>query len=328
VQTAVFRRRRDTRMYPVGLSSSLSLSALLETEETDDGLLSRWSLVRTGESGIRTERSGRWIPDRKVCEISEKNQATSRVYRLSLPNQPRSAILTDWIPRLTAASDQPYRTSVLFPETAAAVDMVISLKSRRSENGSADNSRVEFWPADNPGFRTIATFDADGQLVRSEQPLSGKTLSIIRSDRITALSAVPDELLNKELMALYPVTVSDHNMESVPAPGPDTGSKMPSRASKSVRLKITRRSAIPLWIPEGDFQSVKVVSPDEVIVTLTDPLDAVAETSPVRQASSHANQYSEFLKTSELASTNDLLVQRISRQSTGQPQIPLPSVDR
>lgn len=303
ISSAAIHRRRDTRLKLKRQGINLSLTALLETRETSDGTLIEWSLRRTSGDGSTLERSGIWNPELSAYEVSERVQATRRTSRLTAPQQPRSAMISEWAPGLAAVSDRRFRSSVLFPETASIVDMDFEAPGQQlhtlPDGTTISVSRISFWPSVDPVLRTTLLVDQFGQVLTSEQPLLGGTLTLERTDASRALGAPDMESLDLDFATLIPVNrpITDASRKS------------------QIRLRIVAGTGEQLSLPESTFQTVETVSGNELIVTLRRP-DAVM--TPERLVPSPAEPVApEYLASTRWINTTDSQVQRLARSAAG-----------
>ncbi len=321
--TAPIRRVRETRLAIRRFGTEMSLTAVLETQETDDGILRNWSLRRTDAEGAITERQGVWKSDLAAWEITERVQATRRSFSLPSGEPVRSAIISAWAPALAARSAQRFRSAVLFPETSSVqnVDFESSgNESLRQPDGQTIKvARISFWPNVDPLMKTTLFVDETGQVVRSEQPLLGRTLSMQKSDPATALGGASLESLDLELASVIPVIRPITN---------------PSRREQT-QLRITTGVGDLLTLPNSKFQQVETVSGNQAVVTLLKPQPIIAadkttgtakpgitSTSQVlpgfnSTSSGSAPSTDEFLMNTRWTNTDNPYVQRVARSAAG-----------
>lgn len=302
------RRTRDTRISLKRLGTSLKLSALLETQETANGVLQQWSLRRTSGDGSSIERTGVWLPADTVYEITERVQATRRTTRLPATQQPRSPVISEWAFAEAVGGARRFRRAVLFPETAAVVDVDFELAGqqslRLSDGRTITVTRLHFWPTTDPALRTSLYVSAEGQVLRSEQPLLGGTLTLERTDAATALGAADLAALDLDVASLIPLSrpITD-----------------PAHRSQT-RLKLTMPSGEPLQLPEATFQKVEVVSASQLVVTLQRPVlpadsASISATTPVRVSP-------EYLSRSRWMTLDDSQVQHLAHAAAGGTTVP------
>ncbi len=296
-------RKRDTRLSLKRFGTDMSVSAFLETRETPDGMVQQWSLRRTGADSSLVERQGVWNPDEQAFDISERIQATRRTSRLSCSPQPRSPLISSWAPAMASLSARRFRSSVVFPETSAAADVDFETSGSQSLKLRSGKTivvtRINFWPAADPALRTSLFVDSANVVVRTEQPMLGSLLSMEQADAATALGAASLESLDLDLSGIIAMT---HPVTS------------PSKRAQT-RLQITAGPAEQLTLPESTYQKVEQLSGNRIVVTLLRPPSASRQlyeettrvTPPDRQ----------YLASTRWATTDDPIVQRLTRSAVG-----------
>lgn len=320
------RRVRETRLAIRRFGTEMSLTAVLETQETEDGILRNWSLRRTDAEGAITERQGVWKPDLAAWEITERVQATRRSFRLPSSAPVRSAIVSAWAPALAARSAQRFRSAVLFPETSSVQDVDFESSGneslRQPDGQTIKVARISFWPNVDPLMKTTLFVDEAGQVVRSEQPLLGRTLSMQKSDPATALGGASLESLDLELASVIPVIRPITN---------------PSRREQT-KLRITTGVGDLLTLPNSKFQQVETVSGNQAVVTLLKPQSVVGNTATgtVNPSASDTGKVlpginstssnsiaspDEFLMNTRWTNTDNTYVQRVARSAAGGSQL-------
>lgn len=189
--TQIVRRSRETRLKLKRFGNDLSVSAHLETIETIDGLLQSWSLRRTSADGSTLQRSAAWDARRQAFLIHGGAADPTKTELLQSRIQPRSPILSAWLAAPNLERPQQWSSAVLFPETSAIVDVEIrqlSPQSLRLKDGTTIAvTRHDYWPANQPEFRSSIYYDSQLEVVLMEQPLLGRTLRFYRTDAATAL---------------------------------------------------------------------------------------------------------------------------------------------
>ena len=300
---AQIRRTRDTRLNLKRFGTDLSVSAFQETLESQQGLIIEWSLRRSAADGGSVERSGRWLSEDAVYEVSELAQATRRTYRMATSPQARSSVMTAWIP--TALSNNQVQDSfaVLFPETAAVVEVQAKQRADqliRIQNGkSISVRRIEFWPVIDPTRKTTLYVDDSNIVVRSEQPLLGSTLVMEKCDAATALGTGGMESLDVDLASVVPVDRPISNPEQ----------------RQETKLRMTVPSPGQLQLPESNHQKVQRNAANQLTVSLTKPRPEIND-QPASRQTPHSPP-SRYLKSTQLLDTGDYEVQRLARSAAG-----------
>ena len=306
---AITRRTRDTRIALQRFGTDMSLTAFQESSETDDGLIYEWSLRRSAADGDSIQRSGRWIPEEAAYEISELTQATRRTFSMPSGPQGRSSIMSAWVPDYLMSTSMPKRVPVLFPETAAVVEIELrrqGSQSLRTKAGQTKNvHRLEFWPTVDPSAKTTLFVDDTHSVVRSEQPLLGSLLIMDRCDADTALKAGGPGSLDIDLAGIVPV--------NRPIPNPENW--------RSIHLQMTAPAPAQLLLPATEFQLIRYQAPNQLTITLLKPPAVIEEFSDLPSSSSSPS--SEFTRPAKLLTTTDYGVQRLGHLAAGGASEPL-----
>jgi Transglutaminase-like superfamily len=262
-------RFRQTELQLKRFGRDLSVSATIKTLESQDGRLWEWSLRRTAGDGRQTERSGKWSPDRSSFEVIEKSQATRRSTHLAAISQPFSPLIAAWGPQLLADPKGRLTKSVLFPETSSVVGIHFARKpphSLKLRTGRRINvTPLVFQPTTDPQMATTLYLNDQHQVVRSEQRLLGRPLTLELTDAATALAGGGIGSLDVDAQSLIPVNRQILN----PATRPVT------------RLRIVAGSGGSVFIPDSDWQSVQSQPDGSSIVALTRPVPPRQDSDPV-----------------------------------------------
>lgn len=306
--TTRIRRQRDTRLQLKRFGSDLSVSAVLETEESSDGLLTSWSLRRTAADGARVERTGRWDSDRSGYDVGEAVAGIVREQFIPATQQPRSPILNAWIAAASSGPDDRWGTPVLFPETNSIAD--IDIAGRGSQQIVLESgkqlilNRFDYWPSDFPENKSSVFYDEQGAVVRVEQPLLGQTLTLERAETAGALGQKTLEALDMEFSVLVPMIR--------PIPEDET--------RQSLTLKFVVGVAEHLELPTTDYQLVKHSAPGEVTVQLTAPV--IAEKLERIALPSKIRTESEFRESSRWIKSDDESIKRMGVMVAGNSVLP------
>ncbi len=305
----IIQRTRDTRILLQRFGKDMSLTAFQESSETDAGLVYQWSLRRSAAEGDSIQRSGRWIPQDAAYEISELAQATRRTFSMPSGPQGRSSIMSAWVPDYLMNSSMPKRVPVLFPETAAVVEIELrhqGSQSLRTKTGQTkDVQRLEFWPTVDPSAKTTLFVDDTNSVVRSEQPLLGSLLVMDRCDADTALKAGGIRSLDVDLSAIVPV--------NRPIPNPENW--------RSIHLQMTVPAPAQLMLPATEFQLIRYEAANQLTITLLKPPAVIEDFSDL--PSSTTSPSSEFIRPAKLLTTTDHSVQRLAHAAAGGSSEPL-----
>ncbi len=264
----LFRRIRDTRLQLRRFGTDLSVSARLETLESADGLLHRWSLHRTDAKGSVVERTGAWNVDKSGFEITEKIAGTTHRQLLTSPVQPYSPIFPAWLAADSRNAARLRTVAVFFPETAAIVDIEIrhtgeqSLQDVGGKTIVAD--RFDYWPTNNPDIKSSVYYNDRQAAVRVEQTLAGKILTLEKTDAAGALGQESMEALDLQFSSIMPLKRPLPNIDRV----------------TSLQLTISVGDTAQIALPSTEFQTVEQTSGSELQVTLTRPLLPADSGSP------------------------------------------------
>lgn len=297
--TQVVRRSRETRLKLKRFGSDLSVSAHLETIETIDGLLQSWSLRRTSADGSTLQRSGTWDAPRQAFLIDGGAADPTKTELLQSRIQPRSPILSAWLAAPNLERPQQWSSAVLFPETSAIVDVEIrqlSPQSLRLKDGTTIAvTRHDYWPADQPEFRSSIYYDSQLEVVLMEQPLLGRTLRFYRTDAATALGEENLKALDLQFLTALPLRRPLLNQEK----------------KNSIRMMISVGKSEQITLPSSDFQAVEQRAANSVVVKLTRPTATMdgAEPIPVRRTT---RPDQKFTKSSRWINSTDDSVRRMA----------------
>ncbi len=308
--TTLVRRIRDTRLKLRRFGTDFSVSAHLETTESPDGILQSWSLRRSGADGSSLERTGAWIPEKSAFELTEKVDGTSHRELLPSPVQPRSAIFPAWLASASSDNDKLWTSAVLFPETAAIVDMEIRREGGQSlqlANGKRIAvTRFDYWPTNSPEMKSSIFYDEQHSVLRIEQPLAGQILRLERTDAANALGQESMESLDLQFSSVLPLKRQLPNLQS----------------SSSLRLRISVAALEQISLPTSDFQSVEQTIGNELVVTLTRP--AIPENENAQAVSpTRKNQIDPvFTSASRWLTCDDEDIKRMGIIAAGATSIP------
>ncbi len=264
----VFRRSRETSLKLKRLGNDLSVSAHLETIESADGVLHSWSLRRTAADGTVVHRSAVWNTDDREYLINGGTSDQSKQESLQSRVQPRSPILSAWLAGPNLERPQQWASAVLFPETSAVVDIEIRRLPPQSlqvkDKSTITVTRYDYWPSNQPEFRSSVYYDDVQEIVLVEQPLLGRTLRFYRTDAATALGEENLQSLDLQLLTGIPLRR--------PLLNPET--------SSVVRMKISVGESEQISLPSSDFQTVEQTVANSLIVTLKRPTIDAADSAP------------------------------------------------
>ena len=290
---------RKTRLKLKRMGTDLTLDATLAAKQTPSGVLRSFDLFRVDGSGARTERSGRYIPERRVFEIEEKVHATRRSFDLRVPGDVYSPVLSTWLPSVVLQSNGRVSLPVLFPESAAVSDISADRRLPREIrlNGLKKITATEilFSPRGDPGKLTRLYVDGDGQVLKHERKILGGTLTLEKSSPENALAAVTTGSLDLDVRALIPI---DRMIR-------------PSAVGGSLVLEVAVKNGYLRDIPETAFQKTRRISPSAVQVTLSPvqiPRSGAASSSRLTQPLPPSTHWMPL---------NDPVLQRLAAAASG-----------
>ena len=297
--TQIVRRSRETRLKLKRFGNDLSVSAHLETIETIDGLLQSWSLRRTSADGSTLQRSAAWDARRQAFLIHGGAADPTKTELLQSRIQPRSPILSAWLAAPSLERPQQWSSAVLFPETSAIVDVEIrqlSPQSLRLKDGTTIAvTRHDYWPANQPEFRSSIYYDSQLEVVLMEQPLLGRTLRFYRTDAATALGEENLKALDLQFLTALPLRrpLLSHEKKN------------------SIRMMISVGKSEQITLPSSDFQAVEQTAANSVVVKLTRPVATMdgAEPTPLRRTT---RPDQKFTKSSRWINSTDDSVRRMA----------------
>lgn len=278
------RRTRETRLKLKRFGVDLSVSAHLETVETIDGVLDSWALRRTGADGTVIQRSATWDDGRNSFVIRNYAAETVEPETIHSRVQPRSPILPSWLMAEYVERPQSWASAVLFPETAAIVDVEIRQSPPQSirlrDGKTIAVMRIDYWPRNQPETASSVYYDSEFQVVQIEQPLLGKTLTFHRTDAATALGEENLQALDLQFLTALPLRRPLLNPEKC----------------NVARMKFSVGDSEQIALPSGDFQTVQQVAPNSLIVKLTRPAlnaDGTMVAAPSRNRTRPARNLTE-----------------------------------
>ncbi len=297
--TQIVRRSRETRLKLKRFGNDLSVSAHLETIETIDGFLQSWSLRRTSADGSTLQRSAAWDARRQAFLIHGGPADPTKTELLQSRIQPRSPILSAWLAAPSLERPQQWSSAVLFPETSAIVDVEIrqlSPQSLRLKDGTTIAvTRHDYWPANQPEFRSSIYYDSQLEVVLMEQPLLGRTLRFYRTDAATALGEENLKALDLQFLTALPLRrpLLSHEKKN------------------SIRMMISVGKSEQITLPSSDFQAVEQTAANSVVVKLTRPVVTMdgAEPTPLRRTT---RPDQKFTKSSRWINSTDDSVRRMA----------------
>jgi hypothetical protein len=299
------RRSRETRLKLKRLGTDLSVSAHLDTIESTDGVLESWSLRRTGADGTVIQRSATWDAERHAFLIRSDAAEPTKTETLQARVQPRSPILPSWLLVKDVERPQRWGSAVLFPETAAIVDIEIRQmppQSLRLKDGTTIAvTRLDYWPGNQPEMRSSVYYDNELQTVLVEQPLLGKTLRFYRTDAATALGEENLQALDLQFLTALPLRR--------PLLNPEKGNV--------TRMKFSVGESEQISLPSSDFQAVEQTAPNSVMVKLTRPAvnaDGTVAAAPSRNITRPPER---FLESSRWLDTKNDTVRRMAVMGGG-----------
>ena len=299
-ETPVVRRRRETHLKLKRFGNDLSVSAHLETIETNDGVLQSWSLRRTAADGSVVQRSATWDATRDAFLIHSGTTNHHKTELLQSDVQPRSPILLAWLAAPDLERPQQWSSAVLFPETSAIVDVEIrqlSPQSLKLKDGSTIAvTRHDYWPTNQPELRSSVYYDKDQEVVLTEQPLLGKTLRFYRTDAATALGAENLKSLDLQFLTSLPLRRPLLNPER----------------SDVVRMMISVGASEQISLPSSDFQAVEQTAANTLIVKLTHPKTITDETGSVTPPRNNKRPDRKFTDSSRWINSTDDNVRRMA----------------
>ncbi|MEZ6040500.1 MAG: transglutaminase-like domain-containing protein [Planctomycetaceae bacterium] len=303
-QNSRIRRRRDTQLALRKFGTDLSVSALQQTLENEEGSVLEWSLQRTAADGTTLERSGRWNSETSTYDVSELVQATRHEFRISSGSPARSSMITEWMPSvLTRQNRSISRFPVLFPETVAIADIEVRDKGSqtvRLQNGtSASARRFDFWPVIDQTRITTMYITEQGQVLRTEQPMLGSKLVFEPADAMAAMGHGNTKSLDLELASIIPI--------DRPLPNDENW--------QQVRLRMTVPSPGHLFLPSGRLQKAEQTKPEQVDLTIQSPKQISTSTFNTQASTQGAPE--EYLAATRLLDIDNYEVQRMSRLAAG-----------
>jgi len=316
VSAGLIRRIRETRLQLRRIGSDLSVSARLETVETRDGVLRSWSLRRTAAHESSIERSGVWNSEKSGFDVIEKVGGLLHTELLPAKVPPRSAILSAWVEVASRDSQRLWTSPVLFPETAAIVDIQIhavggqSLKL--SDGKTIAITRFDYWPSNAPEMKSSLYYDDRFSLVRMEQPLMGQTLKLERTDAAGALGESTLAVLDLQFNSVVPVKRPLTNLDR----------------AESLRLSVTVGPAEQIGLPSSDFQRVDQTAANEARVTLIRPVTAESPESATARSFRAIPVDSVFTSASRWIDSDDEGVKRMAVMVAGNASLPLEKCNR
>jgi len=264
----MLRRSRETSLKLKRFGNDMSISANLETIESMDGVLQSWSLRRTSADGSVVHRSASWNSERGEFLIAAGIRDLSKPESLQSHVQPRSPILPAWIVGPNLERPPQWASAVLFPETSAIVDIEIRRlppqSLRLKDNSTIAVTRYDYWPTNQPEFRSSVYYDVSQEVVLVEQPLLGRTLRFYRTDAGTALGEENLQSLDLQFLTGIPLRR--------PLLNPETSSVL--------RLKVSVGESEQISLPSSDFQAVEQTLANSLTVTLTRSAPGGDESAP------------------------------------------------
>lgn len=296
----ILRRSRETFLKLKRLGQDMSVSANLETTETADGVLQSWSMRRSAADGSIVHRSASWNDKRGEFQIAEGTSNQSKPESLQSRVQPRSPVLPAWLSGPKLERPQQWASAVLFPETLAIIDIEIrrlppqSLRLR--DNSTIAVTRYDYWPTNQPEFRSSVYYDEELEVVLVEQPLLGRTLRFYRTDAATALGEENLQSLDLQLLTGIPLRR--------PLLNPETSTKL--------RMMISVGESEQITLPSSDFQAVEQSVANSLIVTLTRPVAAESDSTPNVTLQKQQRPDRRFSQSSHWLNSHDDYVRRMA----------------
>ncbi|MEJ7590333.1 MAG: transglutaminase-like domain-containing protein [Planctomycetaceae bacterium] len=294
------RRSRETRLKLKRFEIDLSVSAHLETIETIDGVLHSWSLRRTAADGSTLQRSATWNAARQAFLIHSDPTDPKRTELLQSVVQPRSPILLAWLAAPELERPQQWSSAVLFPETAAIVDVEIRqmpAQSLRLKDGSTIAvTRHDYWPSNQPELRSSVYYDNELDVVLIEQPLLGRTLRFYRTDAATAFGEENLQSLDLQFLTALPLRRPLLNPER----------------SNVVRMMISVGDSEQIFLPSSDFQAVEQQAANSLIVRLTRPVTSRDGAQPAISSQNTNRPDRRFTDSSRWINSKDDSIRRMA----------------
>ena len=294
------RRSRETRLKLKRFEIDVSVSAHLETIETIDGILQSWSLRRTAADGSTLQRSATWNAARQAFLIHADPTDPKKTDLLQSVVQPRSPILFAWLAAPELERPRQWSSAVLFPETAAIVDVEIRQlppQSLRLKDGATIAvTRHDYWPTNQPELRSSVYYDHELAVVLAEQPLLGRTLRFYRTDAATALGEENLQSLDLQFLTALPLRRPLLNPER----------------SNVVRMMISVGASEQISLPSSDFQAVEQQTANSLLVRLTRPMTSTDGAQPAIPLQNTIRPDRRFTNSSRWINSKDDSVRRMA----------------
>ena len=294
------RRSRETRLKLKRFEIDVSVSAHLETIETIDGVLQSWSLRRTAADGSTLQRSATWNAARQAFLIHADPTDPKKTELLQSVVQPRSPILFAWLAAPELERPRQWSSAVLFPETAAIVDVEIRQlppQSLRLKDGATIAvTRHDYWPTNQPELRSSVYYDHELAVVLAEQPLLGRTLRFYRTDAATALGEENLQSLDLQFLTALPLRRPLLNPER----------------SNVVRMMISVGASEQISLPSSDFQAVEQQTANSLLVRLTRPMTSTDGAQPAIPLQNTIRPDRRFTNSSRWINSKDDSVRRMA----------------
>ncbi len=294
------RRSRETRLKLKRFEIDVSVSAHLETIETIDGVLQSWSLRRTAADGSTLQRSATWNAARQAFLIHADPTDPKKTELLQSVVQPRSPILFAWLAAPELERPRQWSSAVLFPETAAIVDVEIRQlppQSLRLKDGATIAvTRHDYWPTNQPELRSSVYYDHELAVVLAEQPLLGRTLRFYRTDAATAFGEENLQSLDLQFLTALPLRRPLLNPER----------------SNVVRMMISVGASEQISLPSSDFQAVEQQTANSLLVRLTRPMTSTDGAQPAIPLQNTIRPDRRFTNSSRWINSKDDSVRRMA----------------
>jgi len=295
-----FSRVRRTRLKLQRLGQDLTVEATLITRESLTGHLLEFSLQRTDGSGTRIERSGRFLPEERGYQVTDRANASVRTFDLQTDGVVQSPIVSTWLPSLVTEGVKRVTRPVLFPESMAIADVTAETRRNRrihdDQRRSIEVTPIHFYPQLDPLKSTQFFVDTSGAVVRQEKRVLGGLLSMELTTADQALAAISGQPLDLDVRSLIPI---DRLLS--------TGAER-----QQLVIDLTVKSGFLNDIPEAAFQKVSRIDASTLRVTLTTP-----ELPPVRANTSFRQAKQQAIPPTRWMQLEDPILQRMAATGSG-----------
>ncbi|MCR9200855.1 MAG: transglutaminase domain-containing protein [Planctomycetaceae bacterium] len=253
----LLRCDRRTQIQLSRFGTDLNISARLSTLQDTEGRLLEFELSRVDRSGVRLQRSGKYVQKERLFLVSETKTGSTETKRMAVGGDVWSPVMSLWMPARVGPQQRRVTHPVFFPESLGVSGIVTEYRTGNMLKLGGRRlpvQRLNFYPDGDPARLTTLSFDESGQVLQQEKRVFGGVLQIRKASADQALTA-SRESVDVDVQSLIPI---DGNLGR-------------TNVQRTVDLQLIVASGAIDDLPVTADQVARRISASELVLTLSLP---------------------------------------------------------